>query len=192
MTSGGAPGIVVPGSLGASAGMTGRGGGRSDEGPAVFVGDGGARGAAVADALTLPISIALPAASPPWSASSFTRIAVTAAKAARGGFWTVATLEPSTSRLPQSAIGTTRFGAGAIVCPSTASPEIVDAETVPDELTEPAAALARTSSDSIVTSPPKSETASAPTDACALEETPGWATTRWFPEPIRRIDPSPG
>ena len=52
-------------------------------------------------------------------------------------------------------------------------PVIVEAETLPDALTEPAAALARMSSESTVISPPKSETASAPTLACALDDVAG-------------------
>ena len=69
---------------------------------------------------------------------------------------------------------------------------IVEAETLADALTEPAAALARTSIDSTVTSPPKRETASAPTPAWALDDSPGWATTRWLAEPIRTTEPSRG
>ena len=134
----------------------------------------------------------LPAGSPPWSAISFTRIAVTLAVAERGAFCELSTEEPSTSSEPQSASGTTRFAAGVISWPSTERPVIADAETLPDALTDPAAALARTSIDSTVTSPPKSETASAPTPAWALDDSPGWATTRWLAEPIRSTEPSAG
>src|SRR5262245_55980947 len=100
----------LPGSRGASGGTTGRGGGRVAD---VW---GGAAGlattvAAAAEVLTEPISIVLPARSPPWSVSSLTRIAVTLAVAARGGFCTESTLDVSTSSVPQSASETTRFGA---------------------------------------------------------------------------------
>ena len=57
--------------------------------------------------------------------------------AERGGFCVVSTWEPSTSRVPQSASGTTRFGAGVISCPSTVSPVIEDPETLPEALTDP-------------------------------------------------------
>ena len=74
---------------------------------------------------------------------------MTVALAERGGFcdrlddW-----EPSTSSVPQSASGTTRFGDGVISCPSTVSPVIDEAETLPEALTDPAATLARRSSES--------------------------------------------
>ena len=78
----------------------------------------------------MPISITLPAARPPWSTISLTRSAVTVAVAERGAFCVVTTWEPSTSSVPQSASGTTRFGAGVISCPSTVSPVIEDAGDV--------------------------------------------------------------
>ena len=86
----------------------------------------------------------------------------------------------------------TAFGDGVMSCPSTTRPVSDDAETSADAFAGPAATLARTSSESTVISPPKSETASAFTLACALDETPGWATTLTPPEPIRTIEPSSG
>ena len=62
---------------------------------------------------------------------------MTDALAERGGFCVVSTWEPSTSSVPQSASGTTRFGAGVISCPSTVSPVIEDPETLPEALTDP-------------------------------------------------------
>ena len=149
-------------------------------------------GAAAAAALTAPISITLPAARPPWSTTSLTRSAVTLAVAVRGGFCVVSTWEPSTSRVPQSASGTTRFGDGVISCPSTVRPVIEDPETLPEALTVPAATLTRRSSEATVISPPKSETASAPVFACALEDVPGCATTCASAEPIFTTVPSSG
>ncbi len=159
-----------------------------------FTGVGGAvsGGAAVAAAETAPISITLPAGSPPWSAISFTRRAVTVACAERGGSSTVSTMEPRSSRLPQSASGMTEFADGVMSCPSTVSPVSVEAETLPEALAEPAATLVRTSSESIAISPPKSDTDRALTFACALDETPGWAATPASADPIRTIEPSSG
>ena len=117
---------------------------------------------------------------------------MTDALAERGGFCVVSTWEPSTSSVPQSASGTTRFGAGVISCPSTVSPVIEDAETLPEALTDPAATLARRSSEVTVISPAKSDTASAPVFACALEDVPGWATTWASADPIFTIVPSSG
>ena len=77
-------------------------------------------------------------------------------------------------------------------CPSTVSPVSVEAATFPEALTEPAATLARRSSDSTVISPPKSETASAPAFACALDDVPAWATTCASAEPTLTIEPSSG
>ena len=64
----------------------------------------------------------------------------------------------------------------------------------PETLTprEAAAVQPRTSSESIVLSPPNSVTASALTAPCALEETPGCAATFVEADPIRTIDPSSG
>ena len=107
-------------------------------------------------------------------------------------FCSASTWEPSTSSVPQSASGTTRFGAGVISCPSTVRPVIVEAETLPEALTAPAATLARRSSDATVISPPKSDTASAPVLAWALDDVPGWATTWASAEPTFRIAPPSG
>ena len=41
-------------------------------------------------------------------------------------------------------------------------------------------------------SPAKSDTASAPVFACALEDVPGWAATWASAEPIFTIEPSSG
>jgi len=86
----------------------------------------------------------------------------------------------------------TTFGVGVTSCPSTVRPFTVDAETLPDALADPAATLARRSTDSIVISPPKSDTASAPTVAWAVEVTLGWAAARASADPMRRIEPSSG
>ena len=88
---------------------------------------------------TVPISIVLPAGSPPWSAVSFTRRAVTVAFADRGGSCTVSTMEPSSSRLPQSASGMTTFADGVMSCPSTVRPVSDEAETFAEEFADPAA-----------------------------------------------------
>ena len=117
---------------------------------------------------------------------------MTLADAERGGSCTVSTLEPSTSRLPQSASGMTTFADAVISCPSTVRPVSDDAATFADAFAAPAATLARTSSESTVISPAKSETANAPTPLCALDETPGWAVDAASAEPIRTIEPSSG
>ena len=82
-------GSIRAGSPGVPAGLVG-------VGFAVVVG-ALAAAAAFAVAETAPTSIVLPAGSPPWSAISFTRIAVTLAVAERGGFCELSTEEPSTS-----------------------------------------------------------------------------------------------
>ena len=181
----------MPGSRGAPGGITGRDAGAFAGGFAVGTGLV-AGGAAVAAVETVPSSIMLPARRPAWSAISFTRMAVATAFAERGGSCTVSTCEPSSSRLPQSSRGTTTFAAGVTSCPSTVRPFTVDAETLPDALADPAATLARRSIDSIVISPSKSETASAPTVAWAVEVTLGWAAAFASADPMRTIEPSSG
>ena len=149
-------------------------------------------GAAVAVAETAPISIMLPARSPPWSAINFTRSAVTVALADRGASSTVSTIDPSSSRLPHSASGTTEFADGVMSCPSTVRPVTDDAEMFPEALAEPAATLVRTSSESMEISPPNNDIARAPTFAWALDDTPGWTATPASADPIRTIEPSSG
>ena len=61
--------------------------------------------------------------------------------------------------------------------PRTTRPVIADDETSPVAPAGPAAAPARTLTESAVISPPNTETASASMTACALEEIPGCAAT---------------
>ena len=73
--------------------------------------------------------------------------------------------------MPQSASGMTRFGAGVMGWPSTVRPVIDEAETLPDAFDRSRRRRSRgRRARSTVISPPKSETASAPAFACALDE----------------------
>ena len=79
-----------------------------------------------------------------------------------------------------------------ISCPSTVSPVIVDAETLPEALTEPAATLARMSSEvdrDLAGEEGHGERADAGLRARGV---PGWATTWASAEPILTIEPSSG
>ena len=141
------------------------------------------------DASAKPIRILVPAASPPWSASSRTTSAVSApcqdgAAPADAGV----VVWPSTRRAPQSASGISWLAAGAATgCPRTTRLVIPESETspaVPAELTD-----ARTTS--AVISPPNSERPVISLTAAAVPSG-GLAVTNPEAVAAEMIEPSSG
>ena len=154
-------------------------------------GDTGTTACATARALTIPTTSSVPTGSPAWGAISRIRRPVTALSAERG-VSEVELVEPRSSRVPQSASGTWTFGLAATGVPSTTRPVIEEVPTSPVAPAEPAAAPARTLTDSATTSPPNAETASALTEPSAEDEVPCCAVAVAVEVPTRSTDPSGG
>jgi hypothetical protein len=105
----------------------------------------------------MPIVISVPAGRPAWSAISRSRSPEIVPRAA-GGLPPDSTRPPSTSSVPQSPTGSCWLGAAATGCPSTRRPVTVEEPTSAVALADPAAALARTETESAAISPAKSST----------------------------------
>ena len=94
--------------------------------------------------------------------------------------------------MPQSASGSWTLPVGVTAWPRTTRPVIADVPTSPVAPAGPAAAPARTVTDSATTSPPSAETASARIAPSADEEMPGCAVAVAVEAPMRSTDPSAG
>ncbi len=131
-------------------------------------------GWATARAVASPTTISVPTGRPRCSAMSRMRRPVTALSAERGSS-DVERVDPSTSSVPQSASGSWTLPVGVTAWPRTTRPVIVDVPTSPVAPAGPAAAPARTVTDSATTSPASAVTASARIVPSADDEMPGCA-----------------
>ena len=116
---------------------------------------------------------------------------VTALSAERGSS-DVERVDPSTSSVPQSASGSWTLPVGVTAWPRTTRPVIVDVPASPVAPAGPAAAPARTFTDSATTSPASAVTASARIVPSAEDEVPGCAVVVAVEAPMRSTDPSAG